>query len=489
MARNATWNMIGQVLPLLLAAVIIPILVRRLGVDRFGVLTLAWVLVGYFGLFDLGLGRALTKVVSEALAGGKSSDAAGAVWTASAILIGIGLVFTLTLFLISHWLVYSVLKVPPGLQHETVGAVYWLSISIPVITVTAGWRGVLEAQHRFGLINIVRVAMGAFNYLGPLFAAIISPDLELLCAVLVGGRILAGAVHLALCLKTMPALRHGILLEKSVLPALVSTGAWITVSNTVAPIITYIERFMIGFFLSIAAVAYYSTPLEMVTRLLVIPGAITTVLFPAFAALSVLDFTRLKLSYDRGIRFCFILIFPAIFLIVLFAPEGLTLWLGPVFAQKSTTLLRWVAMGIFVNSIAQIPYALLQAANRPDLPGKLHLIEAPIYLAAIIAGIKMYGITGAGAVWALRLIVEGVLLLFFAHRTLVPGSLKTPFLLIAAAMSVMLMSIFLTSGSTKAALCVVVLIGGAFLCWRFVLRQEERRQLALLLVQRNEVAG
>src|SRR5690349_6169557 len=101
MARNTTWNMVGQVVPLLVAAILIPMLIRRLGVDRFGVLALAWTLVGYFGLFDLGLGRALTKVVSEALAGGKEADAAGAVWTASAILMGAGAVFTLALCLVA----------------------------------------------------------------------------------------------------------------------------------------------------------------------------------------------------------------------------------------------------------------------------------------------------------------------------------------------------------------------------------------------------
>jgi O-antigen/teichoic acid export membrane protein len=489
MARNSIWNLLGQVLPLLVAAVVIPILISRLGLDRFGILTLAWALVGYFGLFDLGLGRALTKVVSEALAGGREGDAAGAIWTATAILMAVGVVFTLVLFFISHWLIYSVIKVPPVLQHESVKAVYWLAISIPVITVTAGLRGVLEAQHRFGLVNIVRVAMGTFSYLGPLLAAVFSPDLAVICAVLVLGRILAGVVHLALCLKTLPALREGIMLEKSVLPVLISTGAWITVSNTVAPILTYVERFMIGFFLPISAIAYYATPSEMVTRLLMIPGALTTVLFPAFAALSVLDSTKMKLSYDRGIRFCFILVFPAIFLIVLFAPEGLRFWLGPAFAEQSTTLLRWVATGIFVNSIAQIPYALLQAANRPDLPGKLHLLEAPVYLSALVAGIKAYGITGAAAVWALRLILEGLLLLFFVHRTLVPHSLRTPLLLIVTAVAALLVSIFLPNIWVKAAWCAVVLTGGALICWRFVIRREERQHLTLFLAGMTGAKG
>ena len=482
MARNTIWSIVGQVLPLFIAVVIIPILIRRLGVDRFGILTLAWTLVGYFGLFDLGLGRALTKVVSEALAGRKEEDAAGAVWTAIAILLAVGFAFTAILFILAHRLVFSIIKVPPELQQETLKAIYWLAVSIPVITVTAGLRGVLEAHHLFGTVAIVRIAMGIFNYLGPLLATFFLPSIALLCAILVLGRIVAGIVHLVLCLNSMPALRKKVSLGGRLLPALVSTGAWITVSNTVGPILTYVERFIIGFFLSVSAVAYYATPAEMVTRLLMIPGAITTVLFPAFAALSVLDFTKLKLSYDRGIRFCFILIFPAIFLIVLFAPEGLHLWLGPVFAQKSTAVLRWMALGIFVNSIAQVPFALLQAANRPDIPGKLHLIEVPVYLTALTVGIRMYGITGVAAVWALRLMIEGFLLLFFANRALIPGSLKSSFLLLPTPLAVLTVSIFITNVWIKAAWCALVLIGGAVACWHLAIHRDERKQLASLFV-------
>jgi len=261
----------------------------------------------------------------------------------------------------------------------------------------------------------------------------------------------------------------------------VRVGAWITVSNTVAPILTYVERFMIGFLLPVSAIAYYATPTEMVTRLLIIPGAITTVLFPAFAALSVLDSVRMKVNYNRGIRFCFMLVFPLLFLIFLFAPEGLSVWLGPVFAQNSTATLRWVTLGILVNSLSQIPFALLQAANRPDLPGKLHLLEAPIYLAALVAGIRMAGITGAAAVWATRLILEGLLLLFFVRRTLIRDSLRTPFLLLSLAVATMLVSLLLHNGWAKAGWCALVMLGGLFIFWRFVLLGEERQEIASFL--------
>ena len=67
LARNTIWNMVGQGAPLLVALFAIPLLIKGMGTDRFGVLTLAWAVVGYFSLFDLGLGRALTKLVAEKL--------------------------------------------------------------------------------------------------------------------------------------------------------------------------------------------------------------------------------------------------------------------------------------------------------------------------------------------------------------------------------------------------------------------------------------
>src|ERR1700733_1905243 len=67
LAANLVWNLTGESMPVLAAAIAIPILVHRLGADRFGVLTLSWAVAGYFGLFDFGLGRALTKGMGQEL--------------------------------------------------------------------------------------------------------------------------------------------------------------------------------------------------------------------------------------------------------------------------------------------------------------------------------------------------------------------------------------------------------------------------------------
>lgn len=61
LAKNTLINFAGFVLPLAVGLITIPLIVSGFGVERFGLLTLAWAIIGYFSLFDLGLGRAIIR--------------------------------------------------------------------------------------------------------------------------------------------------------------------------------------------------------------------------------------------------------------------------------------------------------------------------------------------------------------------------------------------------------------------------------------------
>jgi len=91
LARNTLINLLGRTAPMAVAIFAIPILIRELGTERFGVLTLVWVVIGYFSLFDLGLGRALTKLVAEKLASEQEERIVPLIWTGMFICEGVTL--------------------------------------------------------------------------------------------------------------------------------------------------------------------------------------------------------------------------------------------------------------------------------------------------------------------------------------------------------------------------------------------------------------
>ena len=396
----------------------IPLLIKNLGSDRFGVLTLAWVVIGYFSLFDIGLGRALTKLVAEKIGQGATKDIPILIWTALALMGGLGLVATTLSVFLTSWLVKSVLKVPELLQRETQIAFYYLAVSIPIVIGTTGLRGVLEAYQRFDLVNIIRVPMGFFTFLGPLCVLPFSNSLITLVEVLLMGRVVAWAAHLVLCLRIVPALKNDVRTERGMIKPLISFGGWLTVSNIVGPLMLYSDRFFIASIISISSVAYYTTPYEVIIKLLIVPTSILGVMFPAFTGSFARDVFHVRHLYHKTMAYMMFIMFPLVVLIILFAERGLTLWINADFASHSFRVAQFLALGVLINSFGHISQSLVQASGRPDLSAKLHLVELPLYLVYLSILLPAHGINGAAFAWLIRVTISSLILAFLANRSL-----------------------------------------------------------------------
>ena len=476
LARNTVWNLGGQVAPLVVAIFVIPLLIKELGTDRFGVLTLAWVVIGYFSLFDLGLGRALTQLVAKKLGAQQEIEIPALVWTSLILMLIMGLVGTLVLSLLSPWLVHDVLKIPKALQPETLNTFYLLAFSIPVVISTAGLRGLLEAYQRFGLTNLVRIPMGMFTFLGPLLILPFSHSLLPVVGILVLGRLIALIVHLLLCFYVLPALNRSVVLRLTMVKQLICLGSWMTITNIVGPLMVYLDRFLIAGLLSMAAVAYYATPYEVVTKLLIIPGALVGVLFPAFSSSYAQDREHTALLFGRGVKYTFLSLFPISLLIVSLAYEGLDLWLGAEFAKNSTRVLQWLTVGVFINSLAQVAFALVHGAGRPDLTAKLHLIELPFYLLTAWWLIGIYGIEGAAIAWVARIVVDTIFLFGMAKHFLPikTSIIRHKMLAVSVAILVLIIASLQASLIIKGSFLLLTMSTFVLVAWFLILTLDER---------------
>ena len=243
-----------------------------------------------------------------------------------------------------------------------------------------------------------------------------SRSLVSIVAVLLGARLVSCAWHLFFCFRLVPELNSPFRIRTSNIIALLTFGGWITVSNIVSPLLVYVDRFVIGSFISMEAVAWYVTPYEMVSKLAMIPGSMVMVLFPAFAESLPVAPTRVALLFERGVKYTLIGLFPLILITVTMAHRGLTIWLGADFAAHGTPVLQWLALGVLINCVGYLPYALIQAAHRPDITAKLHLVEIPFYLVLLRWLVVIDGVQGAAIVWTLRMAVDTVALLAITGR-------------------------------------------------------------------------
>jgi O-antigen/teichoic acid export membrane protein len=418
LARNTIWNLLGQILPMAVGLVTIPLLIRGMGVERFGLLSLAWTLIGYLSLVDLGIGRALTKFVADKLGANEEHSIPSLAWTCLFLLFLLGFLGTAMIMISAQWLVSRVLKIPDQLQSETLQGMYILAGSIPLVTVTSGLRGILDAQQKFRLATLIRIPLSIFSFIGPLLVLPFSNKLVSLFGVLLISRLIGAIAHLWACFHTMPALRHAFALNRSLFGPVLKFGGWMTVSNVIGPLMFYMDRFLISSVLSVSAVAYYTVPFDFVSRLTIIPGAVVGVLFPAFAVSLIQDPERPSLLLGRALKYVFLIVFPLVLLAVTYAPEGLRFWLGPTFSQNSTSVLRWIAAGVLVNSLSTLPFVLIQGAGRPDIAAKLHIAELPVYLGVVWLLTKGFGIEGTAVAWTVRITIDAFLLFYFSYGLL-----------------------------------------------------------------------
>jgi O-antigen/teichoic acid export membrane protein len=411
-------NGIGQAVPILVAIAAVPLLIRGLGTERVGLLTLSWSVIGYASLFDFGLGRALTQLVAERRRQqGPQGDLPAAVSSALAAMLLIGCAGAVAMLALVPWATRVGLNISLPLQHETLAAARLLAVGIPVVVLTSGYRGILEAYERFDLANAVRVPIGISTFIGPLLVMPFTRSLAWAVGVLLAARVVGLVALMLLVKRVAPTLPRRPSIAHPSLAPVMRCGAWMTVSNILSPLMSSADRFFISAMISASVVAYYTAPYEMVTRLMaMIALAVATSLFPAFARAANAADARILLK--RGVRLIVAGFVPVILLVLVLAPFLLRLWLGETFARASTTVLRILAIGILMNGLAQAPFALIQARGRADLTAKIHLLELPFYLTSVFYLIRGYGIEGAAIAWTVRVGAEAVVLFAVARYML-----------------------------------------------------------------------
>jgi len=410
LARSAIWNLVGMAAPVLVALIAIPMLIEGMGKERFGLLAIIWMGVGYFSLFDLGLGRALTRMVSERLGRNDVTELGALIWTAFILLTVLGIIGATLLILFSPALVMGLLQVPEALHEEAIAAFRILAIGVPFVIITAGLVGLLEAHQRFRVIATIRIPLGILTFAAPLITLQFTPSIAWATLALLLSRLVALVFYYWAAASVRKELRKPRSLDSRQVRPLLSFGGWLTVTNIVGPLMTYLDRFFISAVLGLTSVAYYVTPYEILSRVQMVPQAIMGVMFPAMAATHGADPLRMSILYTNGSKVLYWAMLPVLAGAFLLGPEVLMIWLGEDFRSASTSVLQWLAAGWMINVLARPAFTVLQAAGRPDLVAKAHIAELVPYLGVLWWIVGIYGISGVAAAWTLRIVFDTLIL-------------------------------------------------------------------------------
>jgi O-antigen/teichoic acid export membrane protein len=415
-AKNTLLNLLGQVLPMGVGIVTIPMIVHGLGPDGYGLLSIAFLVLGYFTIFDLGLSRATIKFVAENMSPEKIHKVPELVWTSLFLLtamggLGAAIAAAFVPYAVTHWL-----KMAPSFFSEARTALLILCASMPIMLANNCLRGVLEAAQRFDLVNLVKVPASILFYL---LAALVIPlgvHVPGIVALMVLVRFFSTLIYLSFCFRAFPELRTNISFSRSALRPLAAFGGWVMITNAAGQIGGYVERFLIASVLSVGMLTYYSVPTDVVSKIIIFPMSLVPSLFPYFSYHGNLNTSEVSQVTSRAIKYLLLVMTPIAATFIFFAGDFLRIWLGQQFADQSTVILRVVTLVYFISAFGMIPYTSVQALGRPDLKAILDLTVLPIYVVASWWLMKGFSINGAALGRLLVTIVDAAVLYIFASR-------------------------------------------------------------------------
>lgn len=405
LGRNFLFTITGMMVPVAISLITIPLYIHHLGESRYGVLTIIWLLLGYFGFLDMGLSRASANALAK-LRDGKADERALVLASSLSLNLGLGIVGGALIYFAGGYAFRSHFDLTPEIWAELSGVMIWVAAMLPVALLSGVAIGALEAQEKFLSVNILQTVGSAAGQIVPALCAVyLAPDLSLIIPVAFAVRLISGLAVFSHLLRSerLPFYRFDSQWARNLL----RYGAWVSVTNIVGPVLTSLDQFLVGMKLGTAAVTHYSVPMNLTSRIQIIAVALSRVVFPRLsayerdAAIELAEKAVVALAYLFGAA-CI----GALFLIGPF----LALWISPEFAEITTPIAQTLMIGTWINGLAFISLSLLQGQGRPDLAAKMHLLELLPFIAILWLMIQQFGLPGAAAAWVLRVAVDALLL-------------------------------------------------------------------------------
>lgn len=404
--RNTGHNLIAALVPTVVALVTLPLMIAAVGEARYGVIALVTALVGYFGVFDFGLSAATAQRIAAAGHDDLASRRA-IFWTAAGVNLGMGLLAAILVAPAALWFFDQAHLLDPALMAEIRQSLPFIALALPVMLLGGVLRGALQGAGEFAALNRIAVVTGPLGQILPLLVAMyLSPRLPAVLAMLYAVRLVslgwqAAIVALRVTQGWTPHF------ERDRVKDLLSFGGWVTVSALVDPLLTTIDRFLIGARLGMHVVSWYTVPQQLAQRSLIVPGALVEAMLPRVASGS--EAEALAVS-RRGLRAIVAIMTPPFLAGIAFVHPFLALWISPEFAANSALPAQFMLLGCWLNGLGYGCFQHLRARGRPRLIAIAHLIEIPPYLAVLLFAMSHFGLAGAAAAFAFRVLFDDLLL-------------------------------------------------------------------------------
>lgn len=483
--RNTIWNYGGFVVNLAVNLLLFPLVVARLGDAATGVWLLISSVSGYMGLLQLGLAPAIGQFAAEYIAKRDDDGLARSVSTALALVVGLGSLAILALPAVP-WML-EVFSVPPGLTEAARVAFILGIVGVPMQMPGHVFNAVLSASQRQDRCTQVWMVSLLGKFLGIGVLLTLGYGLVAIMWLETGLIVVTGTLLAIFAFRSTPQLR--------VSPALVSPdrgrqlvglGGWIFVNSIGNSIIEQVDRIVIGLFLAVESVTYYSAAWKLYMLVFSMSTTLVQAAGPIAAGFHATEDRRgLQNLWLRMTKYTVALTWPMAASLAMCAGPVLHYWVGPAFAEHYRVV--QVLVGTFiVTAHNHAAFSVLGAMRRvAPLAQRYTIPQAVLNLVLSVILVHRFGILGVALGTMLpAILLEYVFLRFVLRELGLPWSdlwvhIVRPTWAPGLAAFAPCLGFYLVVGPQSLWLLPAVAFGSlayVVLFWR-VLRSEERTDL------------
>jgi len=418
--RNIAANHIGVFGRIAIAFIISPFLVNSLGDTKYGIWSIIAALTGYMALMDIGVNSALVKYVAEY---NSTKDYKRLNLVVSSALLMFFIITTALVLLsplIAHLVVTS-MNFEASLEEMVRLVVVIASFDIALFIIAGTFRGTLAGMQRYEILNIAGL-LGAL-YKAVLFYVFISKGFDLVAMIVISVTANFGIMLALFWLvkRSYPFIEFNPFKANwKYVKKVLKFSQYIFLAMLANQLIYYSDAFVIGYFMTAAAVTYYTIPWSLAeyTNRLVL--GISGTFIPVFSELDAGESTSsLFRTYVVGTKVVLILSNLICVGILVVGSNFVGIWMGEKYALICAPILTILFISQIVKGPQQLSYSILQGIGKHKQFAYLNFFFSFLNLGLNIVLVQKYGLIGVASGTAItQILFYGVLVPVMTHRIL-----------------------------------------------------------------------
>jgi O-antigen/teichoic acid export membrane protein len=418
--RNVLFNLVGGGWTLVLNLAVVPLQIRFLGAEVYGLIGLMSALQYILALLDFGISLTLVREIA-ADTSADHQESRDFVQTALTIYAGLGLCFGLILIIAAPWVAQHWLQVETLPISEVI-----LALRLMAVTLMANWfisvfLYILMGLQRMDVVNALRVVGRSVILLGG--AALLLLHVEFIPFVLwtVSTTVLSMLVHVIITLRLFKGLSLFPRLSMVALRKNWQFSIHLNLATVLSLVYTQTDTLLISKLLPLSMLGYYQIAYALGNGLATIQQYIGSAIMPAMSAsYSAGDTAQVRERYLKLTQvMVYVLGIPS-FILAFYGYDFLLLWAGPNTAQQASLPLAILCIGFLINSLATSSTMLAIAIKRIRPLLQVNFFGIFFYLPAIYLLIITFQLPGAASAWVIINVYYVVFLLHRVHHTIVP---------------------------------------------------------------------